>query len=89
MREVLMDLLCLSICSKHPSFFEEREVRAGLCFLGNQNESQARSLQPFYEILFSPIQDILRIIIGPHRDQQGRFDFLKSYLSKSEVPLRF
>ncbi len=94
----LEDFLCLTICSKHPAFFEEREVRLGLCFTDIEKKSRLDHLQPFHEIKFSPPQDILRIIIGPHRDQKERSKFLKSYLSQinldievsmSEIPLRF
>jgi hypothetical protein len=97
-RELLADLLYLTICSKHPAFFEEREVRIGLCFINNIAKKRlAVPLQPFHEIQLSPPQDILRIIIGPHKDQKERFNFLKSYLSAvnpdievsmSDIPLR-
>lgn len=97
--ETLEDVFCLMMCSKHPAFFEEHEVRIGLCFKDNQR-GNINVLPPkqFHEIPFSLTQDILHIIIGPHKDQQERSDFLKSYLSKSnlnidvtmsEIPLRF
>jgi hypothetical protein len=95
---MLTDFLHLLICSKHPAFFEEREVRIGLSFIGNSAEIKACSQQRFHEIPFSQAEDISRIIIGPHRDQKERFKFLKSYLSQinpdievsmSEIPLRF
>lgn len=98
-RTILENFLCLLICTKHPAFFEEREVRLGLCFIKNlQAESQIYSPQQFHSLSFSPEEDITRIIIGPHRDQQERYEFIKSYLSKfglenievtkSEIPLR-
>lgn len=97
--ETVEDAFCLIMRSKHPAFFEEREVRLGLCFLSNQ-EKEVHLLHPkqFYEIPFSPDQDIPRIIIGQHIDQQERYNFLKTYLSKispnievskSEIPLKF
>jgi hypothetical protein len=97
-RRQLEDLLCLLICSKHPSFFEEREVRLGICFIRNIDGTSERPQKQFHKISFSPGEDIYRIIIGPHRDQKERFDFLKAYLSQiypnievtmSEIPLRF
>ena len=98
-RELYEDFLCLMICSKHPAFFEEREVRIGLCFNKGIQEIKNPSTPPpdRHEIPFSPAQDISRIIIGPHSDQKQRFDFLKSYFDKydlniditmSEIPLR-
>ncbi len=99
MDEFIEDLLSLMFISKHPAFFEELEVRLGLCFKKPEGEDKPFSPHEYHEIPFSPDKDISRIIIGPHRDQQGRFDFLKSYLSKSglnnievsksEIPLRF
>jgi len=97
--KTIKDAFCHMMLSKHPAFFQEREIRLGLCFISNQ-EKEIHLLPPkqFHEIPFSPTQDILRIIIGPHKDQQERSDFLKSYLSKSnlnidvtmsEIPLRF
>jgi hypothetical protein len=95
---LLTDLLCLLICSKHPSFFEEREVRLGICFIRNIDGNPERSLKQFHEIPFSPEEDISRVIIGPHRDQKERYNSLKTYLSQinpdievtmSAIPLRF
>ncbi len=96
-REMLTNLLCLLICSKHPAFFEEHEVRIGLTFIGEQAETQGYIKQPYHEIPFSLEKDISRIIIGPHKDQKERYNFLKSYLSQiapdiqismSEIPLK-
>ena len=83
--ELYEDLSYLMICSKHPAFFEEREVRIGLCFLKGIQEKKTKPSQNFHAIPFSPNQDINRIIIGPHKDQNERYEFLKSYLSKSSL----
>jgi hypothetical protein len=96
--KIIKDLINLLICSKHPTFYEEHEVRIGMCFLGKPDEARPFSQQRFHEIPFSPSEDISRVIVGPHRDQNERYNFLESYLSQikpkieivlSEIPLRF
>lgn len=92
-----IDILVLMVRSKHPAFFEEREVRIGLCFnKGIPEDAKKQTQKNFHEIPFSSGQDISRIIIGPHRDQKKRFGFLKSYfdlydlnidVAMSEIPL--
>jgi len=96
--EFVIDQLNLMLHTKHPAFFEEREVRIGIIFNANLGEPIKREFPSYLSIPFSPNEDISRIIIGPHRDQSSRYDFLKTHLSlagfnievtKSEIPLRF
>jgi hypothetical protein len=97
--EIYVDLMELMICTKHPAFHEELEVRLGLLSRDDpETKSQSIPKKQNYSIPFSPDKNISRIIIGPHRNQQERYEFLKSYLSKfglknievtkSEIPLR-
>lgn len=100
MGKIFINLLQLMLYTKHPAFFEEREVRIGLYFKTDIKKKAkiASSLPRFHSIPFSPDKDISRIIIGPHKDQQKRYESLKSDLSKlglgnievtkSEIPLR-
>jgi Protein of unknown function (DUF2971) len=97
--EIYVDLMELMICTKHPAFHEELEVRLGLLSRDEPGiNSQNILKKQYHSIPFSRGKDISRIIIGPHRNQQERYDFLMSYLSKfdlddievtkSEIPLR-
>ena len=99
MEELLSALLELMLLTKHPAFHEEREVRIGLISRREEPETNSQSIpKQYHSIPFAPDKDISRIIIGPDRNQQERFEFLKSYLSKfglenievtkSEIPLR-
>ncbi|CAI2718681.1 DUF2971 domain-containing protein [Nitrospina watsonii] len=98
-REFVIDQLNLMLHTKHPAFFEEQEIRMGLILIEKKFEGEPPKNNPdSFLIPFSPSEDISRIIIGPHRDQQPRYDFLKTHLSlagldievtKSEIPLRF
>ncbi|TDJ59165.1 MAG: DUF2971 domain-containing protein [Nitrospina sp.] len=100
MDNLCTDQLYLMLLTKQPAFFEEREVRRGLCFKTNLQENPNPLNPPpkYYSIPFSPDEDISGIIIGPHRKQQERYKFLTSYLSKfsleniivtkSEIPVK-
>lgn len=100
MEKICVNQLYLMMLTKHPAFIEEREVRRGLCFLkqAQENPEQVQPSPEYHPIPFSPDKDVSRIIIGPHKDQQKRYESLKSDLSKfglknievikSEIPLR-
>lgn len=98
MEELLIDQLELMLLTKHPAFHEEREVRIGLCCREEPETNNQSIPKQYHSIPFSPDKDVSRIIIGPHKDQQKRYEFLKSDLSKfglknievikSEIPLR-
>ena len=98
MDDLYINLMELIVCTKHPSFHEELEVRIALCSRDTEETKNLTPKKQYHPIPFAPDKDISRIIIGPHRNQQERYDFLKSYLSKfrlknidvtkSEIPLR-
>ena len=100
MEELYIDQLQLMVCTKHPAFHEELEVRIILCFRDEpETNNPINPKKQYHSIPFAPDKDISRIIIGPHRNQQERYEFLTSYLSKiglenivvkkSETPLRY
>ncbi len=99
MEEIYINLMELMMLTKHPAFHEELEVRLGLLSRDEQGiNSQNILKKQYHSIPFSQGKDISRIIIGPHRNQQERYEFLNTYLSKfglknievtkSEIPLR-